>query len=223
MSEETKTTLPVTEADEEKSLETKEPTKKFSRREALLGALFGAGVAVAKTAEAAEAACACLAPPDCNSICAHGGTPRGDGTQACDCNPDGLATVAYTGKYSDLSGLPSIPSVPSTARVATTGSYNDLTNKPSIPSSLTLPDITSAGSAGPTSNVTTTIVEYGNTKKITGLEGTKNMKVPYFTVNAQGLITSYATRNYSVSLTTDYYYDNNCGDGYDQTSTPNNC
>lgn len=40
----------------------------------------------------------------------------------------GLATVATSGKYSDLSGKPSL------AKVATSGSYNDLSNRPSIPS-----------------------------------------------------------------------------------------
>ena len=41
----------------------------------------------------------------------------------------GLATVATTGKYSNLSGRPSL------ATVATSGSYNDLSNRPSIPAS----------------------------------------------------------------------------------------
>jgi microcystin-dependent protein len=40
----------------------------------------------------------------------------------------GLATVATSGVYSDLTGKPSL------ATVATSGSYNDLTNKPAIPS-----------------------------------------------------------------------------------------
>ena len=39
-----------------------------------------------------------------------------------------LATVATSGKYSDLSGKPSL------ATVATSGNYNDLSNKPSISS-----------------------------------------------------------------------------------------
>jgi hypothetical protein len=41
--------------------------------------------------------------------------------------PGDLATVATTGAYSDLSGLPSL------ATVATTGSYDDLSDKPTIP------------------------------------------------------------------------------------------
>lgn len=44
----------------------------------------------------------------------------------------GLATVATTGAYSDLSGRPSL------ALVATTGSYNDLVNKPTIPPAYSL-------------------------------------------------------------------------------------
>jgi hypothetical protein len=36
----------------------------------------------------------------------------------------GLATVASTGSYNDLTGKPTL------ATVATSGSYNDLTNKP---------------------------------------------------------------------------------------------
>ena len=62
-----------------------------------------------------------------------------------------LKTVAFTGAYSDLSGLPTIPSAqvnsdwdassgvaqilnkPTLATVATSGSYNDLSNKPTIP------------------------------------------------------------------------------------------
>jgi Collagen triple helix repeat (20 copies) len=40
----------------------------------------------------------------------------------------GLATVATSGKYSDLTGTPTL------ATVATSGSYNDLTNKPTIAS-----------------------------------------------------------------------------------------
>lgn len=57
----------------------------------------------------------------------------------------GLATVATSGAYSDLSGKPSLATVatsgaysdltgkPSLATVATTGAYADLTGKPSIP------------------------------------------------------------------------------------------
>lgn len=62
-------------------------------------------------------------------------------------NTNDLSTVATSGQYSDLSGLPSIPnktsdltndsnfvSSSSLATVATSGSYNDLLDKPSIPS-----------------------------------------------------------------------------------------
>ena len=58
--------------------------KKLSRRQALLGALL-AGATASRPAMAADASCSCLPAPDCNAICPNGGTPRGDGTQACDC------------------------------------------------------------------------------------------------------------------------------------------
>lgn len=60
----------------------------------------------------------------------------------------GLAKVATSGSYNDLSNKPTIPAAyshPSThpasmitglAKVATSGSYNDLSNKPTIPSTL---------------------------------------------------------------------------------------
>lgn len=60
-------------------------------------------------------------------------------------NVSGLSTVATTGAYSDLSGLPTLASVansgaymdligrPSLATVATTGAYSDLSGAPSIP------------------------------------------------------------------------------------------
>lgn len=138
--------LPVaeTEKDEVKALPTEEK-KVFSRRQALLGALFGAGAVLAKTAKAAEASCACLAPPDCDSICANGGTPRGDGTQACDCNAEAKETLA---------------------KVAYTGSYEDLTNKPTIPdvSSLTLQEVGTAGNVGPTGDVTINEASIGQIK-----------------------------------------------------------
>lgn len=74
----------------------------------------------------------------------------------------GLATVATSGAYSDLSGKPSIPSAqvqtdwnattgtgvllnkPSLSAVATSGSYTDLSSKPTIPS----PQVNSDWSAG---------------------------------------------------------------------------
>jgi len=56
-------------------------------------------------------------------------------------NPSGLATVATSGSYADLSNKPTLFSgayadltgKPSLATVATSGSYADLTNKPTIP------------------------------------------------------------------------------------------
>lgn len=89
--------------------EGREKTDKLSRRRALLAGLLGAGAVVAKTAEAAEASCACLAAPDCDAVCPNGGVPKGDGTQACACNEkaeEQLANVAYTGSYNDLKDKP---------------------------------------------------------------------------------------------------------------------
>jgi plastocyanin len=69
----------------------------------------------------------------------------------------GLATVATSGAYADLSGKPSLATVattgayadlsgkPSLATVATTGSYNDLTDKPT---SITTATNLAGGSAG---------------------------------------------------------------------------
>ncbi|MBP5470447.1 MAG: hypothetical protein J6Z11_14525 [Candidatus Riflebacteria bacterium] len=70
----------------------------------------------------------------------------GDRGKALETAMSGLATVATSGSYNDLSDKPSIPSnvsdltndldfVESTdlATVATTGDYTDLTNKPTIP------------------------------------------------------------------------------------------
>ncbi|MGO9172012.1 MAG: beta strand repeat-containing protein, partial [Rhodomicrobium sp.] len=79
---------------------------------------------------------------------------RGDATweQMTAAQVSGLATVATSGSYTDLSNKPSIPAAqvnsdwnassgvaqilnkPSLATVATSGSYSDLSNKPSIPS-----------------------------------------------------------------------------------------
>jgi hypothetical protein len=83
----------------------------------------------------------------------------------------GLATVATTGSYTDLSNRPSIPSgqvnsdwnassglaqilnKPSLATVATSGSYNDLSSKPTIPTSVSqltsvTPDVQQFNSTG---------------------------------------------------------------------------
>src|SRR5690606_5006200 len=54
------------------------------------------------------------------------------GTQAAS-TITGLATVATSGSYNDLSNKPTIPTLPTLAPVATSGSYNDLSDKPTIP------------------------------------------------------------------------------------------
>ncbi len=106
----------MSESDQEEKMKTIDKTEaqkaffknaKFSRRNALLGALLLSGVAEAK---AGSSDCSCLPAPDCSAVCPNGGEPRGDGTQACDCfdNPPQptLASVAYTGRYSDLVDKP---------------------------------------------------------------------------------------------------------------------
>lgn len=94
---------------EPSKVESQDDTR-MSRRKALLGALFAGAAITSKTAEASDANCSCLPAPDCNAVCPNGGSPRGDGTQACDCfeNPPmpTLAQVAYTGKYTDLLDKP---------------------------------------------------------------------------------------------------------------------
>lgn len=83
---------------------------RMSRRKALLGALFAGAAMTIKTAEASDANCSCLPAPDCNAVCPNGGSPRGDGTQACDCfenpPPPTLHPVAYSGDYNVLANRP---------------------------------------------------------------------------------------------------------------------
>lgn len=175
----------------------KDKPKKLSRRKALLAGLLGAGAAVAKTAEAAEASCACLAAPDCDAVCPNGGTPRGDGTQACECNEETkeqLATVAYTGKYSDLIGLPKIPD------------------------SYTPPDIVTAGTAGQSADLTIKATRIHDTVTV---PPKGSFKIPYFSVDKKGRITSFTTHTVTLSETYYNYYnyynysdysDYNCND-----------
>ena len=86
----------------------KEQVSHLTRRQALLGALFAG--AVASKAEAADVACSCLPAPDCNAVCPNGGSPKGDGTQACECfenpPPPTLHPVAYSGDYNALANRP---------------------------------------------------------------------------------------------------------------------
>ena len=76
----------------------------------------------------------------------------------------GLATVATSGSYNDLSNKPTIPAAythPSShpasmitglATVATSGSYNDLSNKPTIPAAITVDSALSSTSTNPVQN-----------------------------------------------------------------------
>lgn len=83
---------------------------RMTRRQALLGVLMAGAAISSKTAEASDANCSCLPAPDCNAVCSNGGSPRGDGTQACDCfeNPPmpTLHPVAYSGDYNSLANRP---------------------------------------------------------------------------------------------------------------------
>ena len=94
---------------EPSKVESQDDTR-MSRRKALLGALFAGAAITSKTAEASDANCSCLPAPDCNAVCPNGGSPRGDGTQACDCfeNPPmpTLHPVAYSGDYNSLANRP---------------------------------------------------------------------------------------------------------------------
>ena len=61
-------------------------------------------------------------------------------------NKPTLATVATSGSYTDLTNKPTIPVLPTLATVATSGSYNDLSDKPTIPVLPTLATVATSGS-----------------------------------------------------------------------------
>lgn len=86
MSENSETRLqPLAEQREpEPAVEVPAKDSAVSRRKALISALLAGGLFGAGQAKAA-ASCECLPAPDCNAVCPNGGTPRGDGTQACEC------------------------------------------------------------------------------------------------------------------------------------------
>lgn len=93
-----------------------------------------------------------------------------------------LATVAKTGNYTDLSGLPSFATVatsgsyndlinkPSLSTVATTGAYSDLSGKPSIPSAQVNSDWNSVSGISQISNKPTlaTVATSGAYSDLTG-------------------------------------------------------
>jgi hypothetical protein len=103
----------------------------------------------------------------------------------------GLATVATSGSYTDLTNKPTIPaavtslpaaSITGLATVATSGAYADLSNKPSIPAAYSLPVATSAVLGG---------VKQGSNVTI-GVDGTVSVAAPVTTL-AAGAITGLAT------------------------------
>lgn len=57
----------------------------LKRKTILSGIAASAGIAAAPQARS-ELSCACLPEPKCDDVCAYGGTPKADGTQACECN-----------------------------------------------------------------------------------------------------------------------------------------
>lgn len=68
--------------------------------------------------------CACLEVPDCESICgANGGTAKGDGTQACVCNPAPRAVIDDACKTADYKDVKDVPEF---SLVARTAWYSDL-------------------------------------------------------------------------------------------------
>ena len=126
-----------------------------------------------------------------------------------------LAAVAFSGAYSDLSGKPSIPTVPTVvsaftndagyavssalATVAFTGSYTDLSNKPTIP---TVPTLVSAftNDAGyqTSSDVAATLADYATTASLSSYATTASL-APYALTSAlsayalTSALSSYAT------------------------------
>ena len=164
---------------------------KLSRRNVLLGALMsGAATAV----KAAEDVCACLPAPDCNAVCPEGGTPRGDGTQACDCNPasnrtralaltdggDAVDTALVSGKSLRLNQN-------KTATEVLVFSNNQIDCADKADFAMKFSTVTTAGSAGPSADVS--------------FEQTGTFSVPYFTVNTKGQITSYKSVNVKIAST----------------------
>lgn len=96
----------------------------------------------------------------------------------------GLATVASTGAYGDLTGKPTLATVatsgsyidltgrPSLATVATSGAYSDLTGKPSIQAPITLTTTGTSGAAtfdGVTLNIPTYTSGGGGSTTLAGL------------------------------------------------------
>ena len=110
-----------------------------------------------------------------------------------------LATVATTGAYSDLSGTPSLATVattgaysdltgtPTLATVATTGAYSDLTGTPTLGTAAAEDVGTSAGN----------VVQLDGTAKLPAVDGSQltNLPISGFTYQEQ------STNAFSVSVT----------------------
>lgn len=126
-----------------------------------------------------------------------------------------LATVATTGAYNDLTGRPSLATVattgsytdltnkPSLATVATSGSYNDLSNKPSIPTVSIAGDGTASSSATHSQKITIDSTP-------TTIDGTTYME---YTASASTFTFTNAaiTANSVIDVYTDTWGDNPSG------------
>lgn len=143
----------------------------ISRRRALFAALFA--VPAVKTAEAAlPGSLSCLPAPNCDLVCPNGGVPLGDGSAACLCSETPrltFAPVAYSGNYEDLTGKP------------------DSTDIDSL-----FGDTVEPGEAGPKENQTLTQTAAGKTGISAPFTG--SIDIPYFSVDATGLIKEYGSR-----------------------------
>ena len=76
-------------------------------RRAFFKTAFASAISAMATGEIYAGAC--LAPPDCNSICPFGGDPKGNGTQECNCYPEKLKMpdpFATSGSYKSLKNIP---------------------------------------------------------------------------------------------------------------------
>ena len=148
----------------------KEAPPKMSRRRAILAALFAAPAAAANAA--LPGSLSCLPAPNCDLVCPNGGVPLGDGTDACLCSDTPrltFAPVAYSGSYNDFTGKPD---------------STDIDNL--------FGDSVEPGEAGPKQNVTLTQTAAGRTGVSTPFSG--SIDIPYFTVDATGLIKEYGSR-----------------------------
>lgn len=87
MTDKVETQTEAAAAAEQKSETLSNNKPDLNRRRAILSALLAGAAVTASESKASDLDCSCLPAPDCNAVCPNGGTPRGDGTQACECLP----------------------------------------------------------------------------------------------------------------------------------------